>query len=81
MMENEDWLIEAVAEKLGTTKEKVNELIKKKLSEFQNLTESAALRMVATENGVVPIRRGYKIADISGKSSPSLVFIIISYNL
>ncbi len=65
MMENEDWLIEAVAEKLGTTKEKVNELIKKKLSEFQNLTESAALRMVATENGVVPIRRGYKIADIS----------------
>ncbi len=64
-MENEDWLIEAVAEKLGIEQDKVRDLIKKKLSEFQNLTESAALRMVATENGVVPIRRNYKIVDIT----------------
>ncbi len=65
MMENEDWLVKAVAEKLGTGQDKVKELVKKKLYEFPNLTESAALRMVATENGVMPIRRNYKIADIN----------------
>jgi ssDNA-binding replication factor A large subunit len=66
-MESEDWLFESLTEKTGMPKERILLLIKNKLSEFPNLTESAALRMVATENGVVPIRNAYKIADIGSE--------------
>lgn len=64
MMENDDWLRDALLEKTGMPKEKLEELIKKKLAEFPNLNKDAALRMVATENGVMPIRRAYKINEI-----------------
>ncbi len=61
----EDWIIEAIIEKTGIDREKINQLIHKKREEFPDLSEDAALRMVATDNGVVPIRRNYKIRDIT----------------
>jgi ssDNA-binding replication factor A large subunit len=68
-MESETWLLNSLIEKTGLPKEKLNELIKKKTTEFPGLTEDAALRMIATENGVVPIRYSYKLNEINNEIS------------
>ena len=64
-MESTDWLLDSLIEKTGMSAEKITSLIDKKLSEFPALTRDAALRMLATENGVMPIRRSYHVGDVS----------------
>lgn len=64
-----NWLLESLIEKTGMSSEKINSLISKKLSEFPTLTEDAALRMIATENGVMPVRRTYKLGELSEESN------------
>ncbi len=64
-MEGERWLLDAIIEKTGMSQDKLDSLIKKKLAEFPNLNGDAALRMIATENGVMPIRHSYKINEIN----------------
>lgn len=61
----EEWLLDAIKQKTGMSSEVLDSRIKAKLSEFPNLTEDAAAKMLATENGITPIRRNYKIKDIS----------------
>ncbi len=60
----EEWLVGAIKEKTGLDGERIQSLVNKKLAEFPELNEDAALRMIATENGMVPIRRKYKINDV-----------------
>ncbi len=61
----ENWLVKAIIEKTSLDKSKIEELVKKKLEQFPSLNEDAALRMVATENGIVPIQRNFKINEIN----------------
>ena len=64
-MEVEDWSINQILEKTKLTKEQIEEKIKKKIEEFPALTREAAIRSVATDNGVILIRRDYKVSDIT----------------
>ncbi len=61
----EEWLLEAIEQKTGMSRETISSKIKTKLSEFPSLSEDAAVKMLATENGVMPIRRNFKVKDIS----------------
>ncbi len=64
-MESNDWLLGEIAKRTGKSTTEIEAMIKKKLEEFPALTADAAKRMVATENGVTPIRRDYSISDIN----------------
>ena len=64
-MEDDGWLLESIEKKTGMDREKVLFLVEKKMNEFPSLTKNAAERMIATEMGVLPIRREYKIKDIA----------------
>ncbi len=64
-MENDDWLISMIKDGAGLSAETIKSLVKKKLNEFPSLTENAALKMIATEKGVVPIKDKFKISDIN----------------
>ncbi|MDP8012526.1 MAG: hypothetical protein RAK22_00280 [Nanoarchaeota archaeon] len=61
----ENWLVKAVEEKTGLSKEKIEAMVKEKISQFPALEENAALRMIATENGVVPVQRVFKVNEVN----------------
>lgn len=61
----ENWLVRAILEKTSLDKSKIEELVQKKLQQFPSLTKDAALKMIATENGVVPIQRSFKVNEIN----------------
>ncbi|EFD92891.1 MAG: nucleic acid binding OB-fold tRNA/helicase-type [Candidatus Parvarchaeum acidophilus ARMAN-5] len=63
----EDWIIDKIAEKNNVPKEDILQDIKKRLERFPSLTEDAILRMLATENGITPIKRDYKAGEINQK--------------
>lgn len=63
----EDWIIDKIAEKNNVPKEDILKEIKKRLERFPSLTEDAVLRMLATENGITPIKRDYKVGEINQK--------------
>ncbi|MGC8682229.1 MAG: hypothetical protein ACP5TF_02970 [Candidatus Acidifodinimicrobium sp.] len=68
-MEVEDWSINQILEKTKLTREQIEEKIKKKIEEFPALTREAAIRSVAADNGVILIRRDYKVSDIKEELS------------
>lgn len=61
----EDWLIEKIAEKSKLKKEDILKEVQKRKNQFPDLTEDAIIRMLATENGIVPIKRDYKVGEIN----------------
>ncbi len=61
----ENWLVKAIEEKTGLSKEKIEAMVKEKISQFPALEENAALRMIATENGVVPVQRVFKVNEVN----------------
>jgi ssDNA-binding replication factor A large subunit len=65
----EEWIIDKIAEKNKRSKEEIMNEIKKRRGQFPDLTEDAILRMLATENGIVPIKRDYKVSEINQKIS------------
>ncbi len=68
-MELENWLVEEIIKKAKISREEIENLVKKKIEEFPQLSYDAALRMVATENGVIPIKRTYKVSEINSEIS------------
>ena len=61
----EEWIIDKITEKGKFSKDDVANIIKQRKSQFPDLTEDAILRMLATENGIIPIKRDYKIKEIN----------------
>ncbi len=68
-MEIESWLLDAISEKTGWDRRQIEDKVKKRVEEFPSLTEDAAARMLATESGVVPIRRKYEIKDLKQETN------------
>jgi ssDNA-binding replication factor A large subunit len=64
-MEENEWMVEMISNEAGLSPDIVRSLVKKKIDEFPSLTENAALKMVATEKGVVPVKKKFKISDIN----------------
>lgn len=64
-MELDEWAVNQIADKAKLTRAEIEEKVKKKLEEFPALTSEAALRAVATDSGVILIKRDYKVADIN----------------
>jgi hypothetical protein len=73
-MNTEEWLISELKEKKGLDDSKLAELIESKQKLFPSLNKESALRMIATENGIHPIRRSFKIGDITEEMSHLNVF-------
>jgi len=63
----EDWIIDKITEKKNLKKEDILKIISERKKQFPELTEDAILRMLATENGIIPIKRDYKIKEINQK--------------
>lgn len=61
----ENWIIEKITEKGKVSKEDILKEIDKRKKQFPELTEDAILRMLATENGIIPIKRDYHINEIN----------------
>ena len=61
----EDWIIDKIIEKSNKSKDEIINLINQRKNQFPELTEDAILRMLATENGIIPIKRDYKIKEIN----------------
>jgi ssDNA-binding replication factor A large subunit len=61
----EEWIIDKITEKSNKPKEEILKLISQRKNQFPELTEDAILRMLATENGVIPIKRDYKVKEIN----------------
>ena len=61
----EEWIIDKISEKTKQTKEDILKVINQRKLQFPDLTEDAILRMLATENGIIPIKRDYKISEIN----------------
>jgi len=61
----EEWIIDKITEKSNKSKEEIINLINQRKNQFPELTEDAILRMLATENGIIPIKRDYKIKEIN----------------
>ena len=61
----EEWIIDKITEKNNKSREEILNLISQRKNQFPELTEDAILRMLATENGVIPIKRDYKIKEIN----------------
>ena len=59
-----DWLISAISDKKNMTRAAIEELVKQKQTEFPGRSEDAILRMLATENGIIPIKRDFKTGEI-----------------
>lgn len=64
-MEDNEWLRKKIKEEGGMEPESIRALVEKKLDEFPSLTENAALRMIATEHGIVPMKKKLKIEDVT----------------
>ncbi len=61
----EEWIIDKITEKSNKSKEEILKLISQRKNQFPELTEDAILRMLATENGIIPIKRDYKVKEIN----------------
>ncbi|MGC8533354.1 MAG: hypothetical protein ACP5MV_01855 [Candidatus Parvarchaeum sp.] len=61
----EEWIIDKITEKSSKSKEEILDIIQQRKKQFPELTEDAILRMLATENGIIPIKRDYKIKEIN----------------
>ncbi|MCL4362435.1 MAG: hypothetical protein OH338_04225 [Candidatus Parvarchaeota archaeon] len=61
----EEWIIDKITEKSNKSKEEILDIIRQRKKQFPELTEDAILRMLATENGIIPIKRDYKIKEIN----------------
>jgi ssDNA-binding replication factor A large subunit len=61
----EEWIIDKINEKGKMSKEEILNEINQRKKQFPELTEDAILRMLATENGIIPIKRDYKINEIN----------------
>ena len=61
----EEWIIDKINEKSNKSKEEILDIIRQRKKQFPELTEDAILRMLATENGIIPIKRDYKIKEIN----------------
>ncbi len=61
----EEWIIDKIIEKSKLSKEEIIKTISQRKMQFPDLTEDAILRMLATENGIIPIKRDYKIKEIN----------------
>lgn len=61
----EDWIIDKISEKGKLSKEDVLKMVADRRKQFPELTEDAILRMLATENGIVPLKRDYKVKEIT----------------
>lgn len=61
----EEWIIDKITEKSNKSKEEILDIITQRKKQFPDLTEDAILRMLATENGIIPIKRDYKIKEIN----------------
>ncbi|EEZ92813.1 MAG: nucleic acid binding OB-fold tRNA/helicase-type [Candidatus Parvarchaeum acidiphilum ARMAN-4] len=63
----EEWIIDKITEKNNKSKEEIINIINQRKAQLPDLTEDAILRMLATENGIIPIKRDYKIEEIKQK--------------
>jgi ssDNA-binding replication factor A large subunit len=68
-MSVEDWLIGELKEKKGLSDDKIDTMIKEKQNQFPSLNREAAIRMIATQNGITPVKRNFKINEIAEESS------------
>ncbi|MCL5009717.1 MAG: OB-fold nucleic acid binding domain-containing protein [Candidatus Parvarchaeota archaeon] len=64
-MDNDNWIIDMLKEEAGMDGDSIKAAVKKKLDEFPSLTEGAALKMIATEKGITPIKKKLRISDIN----------------
>lgn len=64
-MDTNNWLVRSIKEKMKLDDAGVEKLVREKIALFPSLNEDAAVRMVATENGIVPIQRVFKAGEIN----------------